>query len=346
VAAARASRGFLPPASCDIVHIPEKENMEILPTNSLRVLLIALVAFFCLGATSPIEAHPSGDESKPEWVTQAVSAPGVHFRTFKSRAAGTKVSYHVYVPEAYRRESNRRFPVLYWLHGTGGGLPGIAPVSAYFDNAIRSGKIPPMLVIFPNGLETSMWCNSKDGTVPMETIVVDELIPHIDSTYRTVARREGRLVEGFSMGGQGAARLGLKYPDIFGAVSVLAGGPLDMDFLGPRAQNNMDERNQILESTYGGDIEYYREQNPRTIAEQYATEYQRVILRIVVGDRDHAAPENEDFSEYLTTLSIRHSFREIPGVGHSSMALLLGLEASNWAFYRRVFRESGFAWRR
>lgn len=318
--------------------------MEARPTNNLSVLLIALITFFCLGATSPIEAKPSGGESKPEWVTQTVSAPRVHLHTFESKAVETKVSYHVYVPEAYNRENSRRFPVLYWLHGTGGGLQGIAPLSAFFDNAIRSRKIPPILVVFPNGLATSMWCNSKDGKVPMETIVVKELVPHIDSTYRTMSRREGRLIEGFSMGGQGAARLGLKYPDIFGAVSILAGGPLDMDFQGPRAQHNMAERNQILQSTYGGDIAYYREQSPRTIAKQYDAGHEWVILRIVVGDRDHAAPGNKAFSEYLRSLSIKHSFEEVPGVGHNTMALLRGLGASNWEFYRRVFREFGFAW--
>ena len=137
-------------------------------------------------------------------------APRVEFHTFDSAAAKAKVSYHLYTPEAYDTEKEQRFPVLYWLHGTGGGRAGIAPLSAFFDRAIREGKIPPMLIVFPNGLATSMWCDSKDGSVPMETVVVKELVPHVDATFRTVAAREGRLIEGFSMGGYGAARLGLQ----------------------------------------------------------------------------------------------------------------------------------------
>jgi enterochelin esterase-like enzyme len=247
------------------------------------------------------------------------------------------VSFHIYIPEIYNRQKDRNFPVLYWLHGTNGGLPGIKPLSALFDQAIQYRKIPPMLVVFPNGLETSMWCDSKDGKVPMESIVVKELLPHIDSNYRTVAKREGRLIEGFSMGGQGAARLGLKYPNLFGAVSILAGGPLDMDFQGPRAQRDPVERNRILQSTYGGDIEYYRAQNPHTIAKQYAKGFERVVLRVVVGKKDHAVSGNRAYSEYLEALSIEHSYQEIPNVGHRTMHLLRGLKESNWKFYRQVF---------
>ncbi|MCI0540314.1 MAG: hypothetical protein L0Z50_34355 [Verrucomicrobiales bacterium] len=147
------------------------------------------------------------------WVTPAVRAPRVEFRTFESAAAKTKVSYHLYTPAIYDTKQEQRFPVLYWLHGTGGGAAGVRPLASHFDSAIGAGKIPPMIVVFANGLASSMWCDSKDGNVPMETVVVQELVPHMDATFRTIARREGRLIEGFSMGGYGAARLGFKYPE-------------------------------------------------------------------------------------------------------------------------------------
>ena len=54
-----------------------------------------------------------------------------------------------------------------------------------------------------------------------------DLIPHIDATYRTIADRGSRWVEGFSMGGFGAAHLGFKYPEIFGAVSIMSGALFD-----------------------------------------------------------------------------------------------------------------------
>lgn len=270
----------------------------------------------------------------PSLVTPAVPAPGVTFHTFASAAAKTNVSYHLYTPEAYDTESGRRFPVLYWLHGSGGGLGGIAPVSAWFHEAIREGKIPPMLVVFPNGLASSMWCDSKDGSVPMETIVIKELIPHLDATARTIATREGRIVEGFSMGGYGAARLGFKYPQLFGAVSILAGGPLDLDFAGPRATGNPAERERILKGTFGSDLDYYRSQNPITVAEQQADAVRgKVRVRIAVGARDNTGPLNRAYSEHLKKLNIAHTFTTVPDAGHDTLALLKGLGEANWEFY-------------
>ncbi len=274
----------------------------------------------------------------PAFVTPVVRAPRVQFHTFESKAAKTTVSYHLYTPAVYDAEKARRFPVLYWLHGSGGGLAGIAPVSAWFDGAIRAGKIPPMLVVFPNGLASSMWCDSKDGAVPMETVVVKELLPHLDATCRTFAAREGRIVEGFSMGGYGAARLGFKYPQLFSAVSILAGGPLDLEFAGPRATGNPAERERILKSTFGGDLAYYRLQNPITVVEHQADAVRgQMHVRMAVGSRDNTGPLNRAYSEHLKKLNIAHTFTLVPNVGHDTLGLLKGLGESNWEFYRTVF---------
>ena len=128
-----------------------------------------------------------------QWTTPPVSAPGVEYRTFSSAAAGTTVSYHIYLPPAYAAQPAARFPVLYWLHGSGGPTQGIAQVAGYFASGMAQGRIPPMLVVIPNGMSYSMWCDSKDGLVPMETVVIDDLIPHIDATFRTFQAWRDRL---------------------------------------------------------------------------------------------------------------------------------------------------------
>lgn len=291
-----------------------------------------------LETSMPAAATPRASADAPAWVTRAVTAPRVQFRTFDSPAAKTKVSYHLYTPSIYDEEPARRFPVLYWLHGTGGGLAGIAPLSVFFDRAIREGKIPPMLIVFPNGLAASMWCDSRDGSVPMETIVVQELLPHIDATFRTVARREARILEGFSMGGYGAARLGFKHPDLFAAVSILAGGPLDLEFQGPRATGNPAERERILQSVYGGDLGVFRAQSPWVLAEQHANRARgKTRLRLVVGERDFAASLNGAFHDHLTKLGIAHEFIMPAGIGHATLRLLEALGESNWEFYRSAW---------
>jgi poly(3-hydroxybutyrate) depolymerase len=78
-------------------------------------------------------------------------------------ADGKPLSGLLLKPEGYDAEAERRFPVLYWLHGSGGGLPGLPELAQRFDAAMRAGKMPPALVVFPNGLPGGMWCDSKDG---------------------------------------------------------------------------------------------------------------------------------------------------------------------------------------
>jgi enterochelin esterase-like enzyme len=295
-----------------------------------RKLLTALL--FSLLASPAL--HPQ-ETRELALVTRQVNAPRVQFQILESAAAKTKVSYHIYTPEVYDTDNERRFPVMYWLHGSGGGLQGIAPVAAWFDAAVHEGKIPPMLVVFPNGLASSMWCDSKDGSVPMETIVTRELLPHIDATFRTLATREGRIIEGFSMGGYGAARLGFKYPQLFGAVSILAGGPLDLDFAGPRVAGNPAERERILNGTFGSDLDYYRSQNPIRVAEQQADAVRgKVRVRMAVGSHDNTGPLNRAYSEHLKKLNIAHTFTIVSGLGHDTLALLKGLGDANWEFYR------------
>jgi len=284
------------------------------------------------------KASDSSPENKPSsapWVTPSVRATRVERLTFESAAAKTTVSYHIYTPELYGQDKERRFPVLYWLHGSSGGLPGIKPLSEFFDEAIRKEKMPPALVVFPNGLELSMWCDSKDGRVPMETVVVKELLPHIDQSFRTLATRNGRILEGFSMGGYGAARLGFLYPETFGAISVLAGGPLDLEFQGPRAKGNPAGRERILKNTFGGDLEDFKAKSPLTaVSKAGANPAAKPKVRVAVGSRDFTADLNRAFSEHMQKHKFEHDFTLVPGVGHDTMALLKGLGESNWNFYR------------
>lgn len=286
----------------------------------------------------PEPKSDDGDRPGLKWTTPAIKAERVQYQTFDSAAVKSKVSYHVYSPEAYEKEKDRRLPVLYWLHGTGGGLAGIKPLSEFFDDAIRKEKIPPMLVVFPNGLASSMWCDSKGGKVPMETVLIKELIPHIDKTFRTVAKRDRRMLEGFSMGGYGAGRLGFIHSDLFGTVSILAGGPLDLEFQGPRAKGNPAERERILKDTFGNDLDYFKAQSPLTIAEKKtAAIIGKSKIRVAVGSRDFTADLNRAYSEHLKKLEIDHQLTAVPGVAHETMPLLKSLGEANWDFYRAAF---------
>lgn len=304
---------------------------------------IFFAASLCVAppAFSQSMAAPARDTSLGHpaisWVTRTVSAHRVVQQTFPSAAAKSAVSYHVYLPAAYDRESGRRFPVVYWLHGSGGGLAGIPAVARHFDEAIQAGKTPPCLVVFVNGLEMGMYVDWSNGAAPVETVIVRDLVSHIDATYRTVAAREGRLLDGFSMGGYGAARFGFKYPEMFRAVSMVGAGPLQETLTGtPRASKVTAE--ELLARVYGGSQARFRQEGPRTLAKANAmTIAKGSLIRMVIGSSDETYENNAAFHDYLGSLKIPHDWIVLKGVGHDPEAVLKGLGDANWSFYRKAF---------
>jgi S-formylglutathione hydrolase FrmB len=276
-----------------------------------------------------------------QWVTPTVAGPGLSFHIFYSRAAETEVSFHVYAPNAYEAEPDRRLPVVYWLHGSGGGVAGVSRLSALSGQAVAAGRTPPFLIVFINGLRLGMYVDWANGRAPLETIIVTELVPHIDANWRTIATREGRLLDGFSMGGYGAARLGFRYPDLFRTVSMMGAGPLQETLeRTPRASGVRAE--DLLREVYGGDQERFRAVSPRRHAEENAAILARASrLRLVIGDSDETFQNNRDFHTHLTRLGIPHDWIVLPGVGHDPMAVLDALGARHWAFYREAFLAAG-----
>ncbi|MEB3329972.1 MAG: alpha/beta hydrolase-fold protein, partial [Candidatus Sericytochromatia bacterium] len=271
------------------------------------------------------------------WERPPVNAAGVTYRTFTSAAVGGKVNYYVYTPPAYQTEPTRRFPVLYWLHGTGGGDAGLAQFTKLVDDAVKAKKIAPMLVVYPNGLPRSQWVDSFDGARKVETMVVQDLIPHIDQAFRTKAERSGRLVEGFSMGGYGAGRLGFKYQTMFAGISMFAGGPLDLEFEGARASTDPGAREFLMTYVFGS-LDYYVAVSPWRLAEANAATLKTFgPIRMVVGDADQSYQKNVAFHDLLTSLGIPHDYTVMPQAGHELPRLITGLRDNHWAFYRKVF---------
>ena len=87
------------------------------------------------------------------WVLPGATTPSLERVLFDSKTADEQVSCYVFTPESYDTQKEHRFPVLYWLHGSGGSSPGpAAQVAQRYGEAMRVGKIPPMIMVFPNGL--------------------------------------------------------------------------------------------------------------------------------------------------------------------------------------------------
>jgi len=135
----------------------------------------------------------------------------------------------------------------------------------------------------------------------------------------------------------GAARLGFKYHDLFRAVSIMGGGPLQAELIqAPRA--GRQRAAEVLKQVYGGDQEYFKSVSPRRLAEQNAEAMIKgSLVRQVCGDQDETFGPNRDFHEHLERLKIPHTWTVLPGVDHNPMKTLEALGDSNWKFYRAAF---------
>lgn len=311
-----------------IDRIPAAPSARQFAWPCLLVLLFALLA--------PADAPAGG----PPWVAAPVNAPGVVYGTFDSAAVGAPVSFHAWLPDAYAAQPERRFPVLYWLHGSGAVSAGIAPVSAAFDAAVDAGLLPPLIVVFPNGLPYGMWCDAASGLQPVESMLIDDLLPTIDARLRTLAEPRARLLEGFSMGGYGAARLGLRHAARFAGVSMLGAGPLQLDFLAEGENfQPIELRRQILATVYGNSPAIFEQQSPWRLAQVHGGSLpQGFPLRQLIGTLDFTLQPNRDFHQHLLDLGIAHEYLELPGVGHSVPAIIGALGPAFWRFHREALR--------
>ena len=182
-----------------------------------------LLPFLLLAMSSSASAADSADPPVVWNSPERDPFPGLVHGSFRSNAIGAEIGYNVYLPSGYA-ESDIRYPVIYFLHGSGGNensdAAGFAGLVAKF---IEQGTISPVICVFPNGGPRSGYRDRPETKSMVETMIVHELVPLIDRTYRTRAERKARTIVGFSMGAGGAVRFALKYPDHFSAAGAWAG---------------------------------------------------------------------------------------------------------------------------
>ena len=134
----------------------------------------------------------------------------------------------VYLPPGYS-ESDARYPVIYYLHGfTWSDSLQIAVdhFDQLLDKAIAEGKIRPVIVVMPDQhtlYRGSMYTNST-LTGNWADFTAKDLVNHVDKKYRTIPHRESRGITGHSMGGYGAIKLGMQFPEVFSCAYALSPG--------------------------------------------------------------------------------------------------------------------------
>jgi S-formylglutathione hydrolase FrmB len=186
------------------------------------VLAASAAGLLALLATA-IPAATSGPKSG------TVETIKVHGKSLEGNLEGDSPDrdVFVYLPPSYATEKNRRYPVVYFLHGYGAKAEAywkLMEVPATADKLMSSGAAHEMILVHPDAYTLyngSMYSNSPT-TGDWETYLTHDLVEYIDAHYRTVANRDARGLAGHSMGGYGTLRLAMKYPEVYSSIYAMS----------------------------------------------------------------------------------------------------------------------------
>ncbi|CAK7198340.1 hypothetical protein SEUCBS139899_001001 [Sporothrix eucalyptigena] len=273
------------------------------------------------------------DAMNNEWIEpyDAATAPvGFEYALYetKSRGASTQGSYWYKLPEGY--SADKKYPVLIWLHGGMSRAGRHAHlVRDHYVEGMAKGKMPPTILVLPQALPVGWYLNSIDNKFLIEDVMVKDFIPHIDATFSVAEGLRG--IEGFSMGGYGAAHLGFKFPHLFRAVSPVAAAILP--------SLSMEPKERVWD-TFRDSQEYYDACHPKTLLKQNKEQLQAATLRVRLlsgGDDVRLADAIEVLSQLMTEAHIVHYRKDIAGAGHEYDMIVKGLGEEAWDFWKQAF---------
>jgi enterochelin esterase-like enzyme len=288
--------------------------MNLLKACGLCMLLAGPLA---AQDAQPQKSRKSKRPKKPpapfKWVNPLpahLKLPGVRHATFTSPSMKASVGYCIYLPPAYAKETTRRFPVVYYLHG---GRPGSETKSVRLaepiDAAIRAGRAEPMIYVFVNGGAVSHYNYPQKNSLG-EDVFVKELIPHVDKTYRTVAARSGRGLEGFSQGGRGTTRIMFRHPHLF--ASCAPGG----------AGHATEKRISEEDGRESASLKFAPGYNTYDLARAYAKNpTPKLNILIHVGTEGFNYQNNLAYMTFLDELKIPYQKLIVDGAPHSAKVI-------------------------
>ena len=272
-----------------------------------RLIYAAHRTIYGIDASNNRTVVRAGDEDRYYRIESgAIKEIGNHSRfyvdRYNSALFNREMTFRIYLPEDYLT-SGRNYPTVYLLHQYNSSSQQfeVDQLHKKLDDWIRAGIIQDMIVVMPDTSGTSWFVNRPN--MPWEDLITNELIPTVDSRYRTIDDPDYRAISGVSMGGFGAYVIGLKHPELFRSVASHMGA-LGYSIAG---QNPFDLIKQLGKSGLA----------------QYS-------LYLDGGTEDaltNMAGSTNDIREYLRQNGINHQYYTGPGEHNSE-------------FYMQTIRQS------
>lgn len=267
---------------------------------------------------------------------------------FDSPAVGRKMKYNIVVPARYDEAKGQRYPVLYLLHGYSGNYTNWAAlgVPAY-------ARAYDLIVVMPDGGNGWYvnWAKSDDGQKNYwGDAIAKDLVGHVDANFRTIARREGRAINGLSMGGYGGLVVGLRNPGMFCSVGSHSGAVAWAKQAGERIKAGKTAAKKFAkelskEPRKGIDIPGFNSQFERSPKGVMFTTHEETAahdpfalalkaprdqlphIYLDCGFEDNLYKSNAELAKLLLDNKITHTFAQSPG-------------KHDGAFWRRMVRQS------
>jgi len=185
------------------------------------------------------------------WDNEAVPHGVVHHHQYRSELisglADSNEDYYVYTPPGYDTSSDRRYPVLYLLHGWGSLADSWVhegQANLILDNLFAQGKVRPMVLVMPQGYGEMSFVRSglkvwtdetkiSSNLNAFEMALLQEILPQVQSGYQVSRNRADRAIAGLSMGGGESVVIGLRHPDLFAWIGGFSSAVAYQNFNAP-----------------------------------------------------------------------------------------------------------------
>ena len=301
-------------------------------TRWFFLLLVAGIAVISLTLSTFVQAQFNEDRRRTD--LSPISLPGgstIEFKSFDSQSLGMSERYSVFLPPSYAKDPSRTYPVLYFLHGlnndeTSWTVERYGQLQNSLEQMMLSGKLPEFVMVHPRG-DNSFYCNYIDGSKRYEDLLTQELISYMETHYRARKGRENRAIAGTSMGGYGALKIAMKYPDRY--ASVAGQSPIIFPGSNPLALSDETKTSRfysffvnMLTPIFGDPIrqDLWDANNPLVLAKNRKLDGLKIYFDYGTDDRYipmiHLDEGCKALDRILTDENFPHIFKVHPGEPH------------------------------
>ncbi len=282
-------------------------------TRHSRIFLIAALVF---SVNAFIQHTATAARPGLSNVVQTSATPQIsHVQTipFASKLVGKTLPYNVLLPADYDEPAakERRYPVLYLLHGLTGHYSNWLEKTRLADYA----RTYELIIIMPEGNDGWYTDSAVAPTDKYESYILQELIPDVQRRYRTIETRAGRAIAGLSMGGYGALKFGVKNPEMFAFVGSMSGA------IGAASWTEADLHGfefiwRTLALVFGPENSPTRAANDlnRLFRDLPAERIAALpFVYLDCGTEDLLLQSSRDLADILVARKIPHEYRQLPG---------------------------------